>query len=319
DHPTFYSLLLGQWAETDGKAAMTYAQTKLDKNPMFDVGVTSSVLSTWARRDPGEAWKWFTAPEQSEDPSGRARMTVVSALFAGMAANDLDTAFARVATLDEQERSTALRGIASSAGDDASRRRLLERTAALPPEQQAQIRQNVASQWAMSDPDAAVAWIRSLPAEEQKPVRESAGQMMLMMKPALGAEVLLEGAADEDKPGVYDRIAGQWGAQDPKAAGEWLMNQPQGPELDGARRSFARVVAQRDPAAAFDWARSVQDEAQRVESVGEVYQMWRQKDAAAADAALGSSGLPPAQVQQFRETKPPQSTGPNRAGSSYGF
>ncbi len=314
----FYSLLLGQWAETDGQAAITYARTKLDKNPMFDMGVTSSVLSTWARVNPGEAWKWFTT-NQSEDTNERTRMMSVSALFTGMAANDLNTAFARAATLDEQQRGTALRGIASSAADETSRRRLLERTATLPPEQQTQIRQSVAGQWAMSDPDAAVAWIRSLPAAEQKPVLESAGQMMLMMKPTLGADVLLEGATEEAKPRVYDQIASQWGAQDPSAAGEWLMKQPQGPELDGARRSFARVVAQRDPAAAFDWARSVQNETQRTESVGQIYQVWRTTDPAAADAALSSSGLPPEQLQQLRDTKPPQATGSRPAVTGYGF
>lgn len=314
----FYSLLLGQWAETDGLAAMTYAQTKLEKGSMFDMGVTSSVLSTWARTQPEEAWKWFTAG-QAEDTNDRTRMSSLRSIFAGLAASDLDTAFARAGTLDEQSRGMALNGIASSATDDNSRRRVLDRVNSLPPEQRNQVRQNIAGPWAMSDPEAAVTWIRGLPADEQKPVRESAGQMMLMMKSALGAEFLLEGAEEKDKPGLYDRVASQWAQQDARAAGAWLTKQPQGPELDSARRSFARVVAQRDPAAAFDWARSVQDAKQRTESIGQVYQTWRGKDAAAADAALGSSGLPPEQVQKLREAKPPESTRPAGAARSYGY
>ena len=33
----FYSLLLGQWAETDGRAAMAYAEGKLEKGSMFNL------------------------------------------------------------------------------------------------------------------------------------------------------------------------------------------------------------------------------------------------------------------------------------------
>ena len=304
----FYSLLLGQWAETDGRAAMAYAQTKLEKGSMFDMGVTSSVLGTWARRDPEAVWKWLET-EHKDDGSDRTRMMAVSSIFAGMAANNLDSAIARLGTLDEQSRAMALNGIAMSASDDASRRRLLERSASLPPDQRAQIRQSVAGQWAMNSPDDAVAWIHSLPADEQKPILESAGRMMLWMKPALGAEIMLEGADEKEKPQLYNQVAMQWAQQDPRAAGEWLTKQPQGPELDAARQSYAMVVAQRDPAAAMDWARSVQDESQRAQSIGQVYQMWRARDSAAANAALAASGLPPDKLKEIQDMAAQQSAG----------
>ena len=70
----FYSLLLGQWAETDGRAAMAYAQEKLGKGSMFDMGVTGSILSTWARREPDAVWKWMET-ERKDD--GRDRKSVV--------------------------------------------------------------------------------------------------------------------------------------------------------------------------------------------------------------------------------------------------
>ncbi|MEO6741081.1 MAG: hypothetical protein ABIP20_12570, partial [Chthoniobacteraceae bacterium] len=314
----FCALLLGQWAETDGRAAMAYAQAKLEKGSMLDMSVMPSVLGTWARSNPEEAWKWFTA-EHSQDSGDRRQMLALNTLFTGMAAADLDAALARAATLDEQSHAAALLGIASSAQDDTSRRRLLDRSAALPPDQRARIQRNIASQWAMSDPEADVGWIRSLPADEQKPLRESAGQMMLMVNPGLGAEILLEGAADHDKPRLYDRVAGQWAQQDVRAAGEWLNQQPQGPELDGARRSFAAVAAQRDPAAAFDWARSVQDEQQRTASITQIYQVWRNRDSKAADAALNTSGLSADLVQQLRAIKPPISSGAKPPPLNNGF
>ena len=296
----FYSLLLGQWAETDGPGAMKYAQAKMEKGSMFNMGMTMSVLGTWAHRDPEAVWKWMET-ERVDDGNEQSRRMELSAVFAGLAANNLDAALARVGSLDEQSRTMALNGIAGSTSDPAARQRLLERTVSLPVEQRNALRQTVASQWAMSDPDAAVAWIHSLPAEEQKPVREQAAQMMLMVKPAAGAALMLEGAEDKDKAQVYDRVVMQWANQDARAAGEWLAQQPQGPELDGARATYARSIAQRDPAAAMDWARSVQDEKQRPDSIGTVYQMWQGKDPAAAEAALKASGLSVEQMKTIRE------------------
>ena len=183
---------------------------------------------------------------------------------------------------------------------------MIERSASLPPEQRNQLRQAAISQWTMSNPDEAVAWIRSLPADEQKPLRETAGQMMFMMKPgAESAAFMLEGVEDKDRGPVYDRVVMQWAGQDARGAGEWLTSQPQGPELDGARSTYAVIVAQRDPAAAMDWARSIQDVEQRAQSIGQVFNTWRARDAAAATAALNASGLPPDKVKEIMQQGPP--------------
>jgi len=50
----------------------------------------------------------------------------------------------------------------------------------------------------------------------------------------------------------------------------------------------------------------VQDENQRFESVGQIYQIWRAKDGTAANAALAGSGLPPDKVKQIQEMQQPQ-------------
>jgi hypothetical protein len=303
----FYSLLLGQWAESDGKAALAYAEEKLGSGSPFDMGVRASILGSWARRDPDGVWKWFQT-ERKDDGNERTKGMLVSMVFAGMAANDLDTALQRLSTLDETTRGMAMSGIANSANNETSRKRLLDRAQTLAPEQRNQIRQGIVGQWAMSDSDAAIKWIHSLPADEQKPVRESAANMMLMMQPAKGAELLLEGAEEKDKPRLYDRVVGQWAWQDSKAAGEWLSKQSQGPELDDARRTYSMAVAQKDPSAAMDWAKSVQNPEQRNQSVEMVYQQWRTKDVAAADTALDATDLPPEKIKQLKSAPAPTST-----------
>ena len=91
---------------------------------------------------------------------------------------------------------------------------------------------------------------------------------------------------------------GSWSNQDPNAAGAWLGAQPQGPELDGARASFARNVASRDPESAMEWAKTVTDEQKRVQAVEQVFKTWRKKDAGAAESALNNSGLPAEKIDE---------------------
>ena len=299
----FYSVLLGQWAETDGKAALAYADEKLGDGSPFNFGVRASILGAWARRDPDSVWRWYQT-ERKDDGNEQSKNMLISMMFSGMASSDLDGALQRMSSLDDASRGMALSGIAQSAADDVSRKRLLDRAGGLPEVQRNQIRSTIAGQWAMMDPDAATKWINSLPAGEQKVVRDSAGNMMLFSRPERAGELLLQGAEEKDKPAIYDRVVQQWGYQNPKAAGEWLTKQPQGPELDNARRTYAVMIAQRDPAAAMDWAKSVQSEESRVNSVEQIYQQWKARDANAATAALETSGLSSDHVERIKKGQP---------------
>ena len=96
-------------------------------------------------------------------------------------------------------------------------------------------------------------------------------------------------------------IAQSIASRDPEKAGTWLSEQTQGPELDPARSSYAHTVAQRDPESAMTWAKTITDEGTRTATVGAVYQQWRQKDPAAADAALPESGLSAEAVERLLE------------------
>jgi hypothetical protein len=144
-------------------------------------------------------------------------------------------------------------------------------------------------------------WVRSRPADEQAPLRTAVGNMIMNTDPERGAAFLMEGASDKDRGKVVDSVVGCWAQRDPLRAGEWLNKQPQGPELDNARRTFAGAVSQRDPAAAMDWAKSISSEEQRSNSMQQVYLAWKKKDTAAADAALDASGLSAERIQKIRE------------------
>jgi hypothetical protein len=298
----FYSMLLSQWAETDGAAAMAYAKEKLQgQGPMMS-GVTMGVVGTWARHDPEAVWKWYL---QTRDSGERTPMGgpegYLTGIFGGLASGNLDTAFARLATLQDHEKQAAMQGISISAMDPRNRDALLARASSLDADLRGSLYRSLASSWMMTDPDGAIGWIDTLPADERKGVVAQAGGMLMWSDPARGAELQLKNADEKSLPQTYASIAGTWAARDPQAAAEWLNKQPAGPQLDNARQTFAFTIAERDPAGAFEWAKAITDDNSRQSAYETVYQRLRGKSAERAEAALDAARLPADVAAKIRE------------------
>jgi hypothetical protein len=112
--------------------------------------------------------------------------------------------------------------------------------------------------------------------------------------------MMLEGATDEAKPKIYSTIISQWAAMDTNAAGTWLREQPQGPQLDDARSSFVRAASMKDPESAMAWASTISSSESRVSATTVAFKAWQKRDAAAAEQALSRSGLTPEQMEMVR-------------------
>jgi hypothetical protein len=302
----FYSMLLAQWAETDGPAAMAYAKEKIQgQGPMMG-GIQMQVVGTWARKDPEAAWKWWQGVRDSGErtqfggPEG-----YLAGIFGGLAQSSVDTAFSRLATLQDHEKQSALQGIAMTAMDSRNRDALLARASSLEPDLRGNLYRSIVGTWMMTDADGATKWIDSLPGDERKGVAQQAGQMLLWQDPARGAEMMLKNADEQSLPQTYSQIASQWANRDPQAAGEWLNKQPAGPPLDQARSSFAFTIAERDPAGAFEWAKAITDDNSRESAYTSIYSRLLQKGPERANAALEAAGLPADLAAKIREnTKP---------------
>lgn len=301
-----YMTLLTRMAEKDGPGALKYADEHLkDQGPLVKMS-RMGILSAWAEHDPEAAWKYYK--DTSEEGDGGmfgGRKMMLSGLFSTMAAQDQNAAFQRLSQLEEKdERSVALMGIAQSAsGDDESMKRLLSHISSLPDaDERNDVRNNLLSQMAMSDPEKAQGLIKDLPADEKFTAVDRIGNSMLMNDPKKGAAYLLENGDPQKKSQTYEKVVGSWARNDPNAAGNWLNDQPAGPELDSAKSSFANIVTDRDPTSAMEWAKSISAEEQRGNAVEQVYNKWAKKDAPAAGAALDQSGLPAQKVISIRES-----------------
>ena len=306
-HMMVHMMLLTRWAETDGPAALKYAEENLPAaNPMARQMARMGVFSAWAQSDPEAAWAHLqrTRTEDSEEGAFGGRNMALSGLFSSMAAKDPAQAFSRLASLDDPtERQMALNGIAQSAWDDSSRARLMEHIATLPDEgERKEARAAILGQLALMDPDQAVKMTADLPASERQEAAQRVGTTLMMSDPERGATLLLENTQPENKKQIYQQIVAQWVQADANKAGAWLGAQPPSPDLDGARSLFATQVANRDPESAMAWAQTVTDEDQRASTIGQVYKSWNKKDEAAATAALEASGLSPDRLNTIRAT-----------------
>jgi hypothetical protein len=264
-----YSVLLAEWARTDGAAAMTFAAERIKPK---SASIQGNILGAWARTAPDAAWRWYDADRQKDpaDPNThRNAQAMAQSLFTGMAASDLDSALGRLTGLDIQVRSLAIIGISNAAGDQFARTRLLDRAAALTPELRKQIHETVVRSWAMFDPEAAVGWLRTRSTEEQAEIRPALEKTIMMQDPRRGAELLLEVTPESERPSAYHAIFENW--------------------------------APRDPPAAMDWSKTVADAEQRAMTVRKIYVLWRSRDTASAEVALAASGLPAEQIAEIKK------------------
>jgi hypothetical protein len=304
----FYSMLLSQWAETDGPAALAYAKEKTAGQGPMMASVTMSVIGSWAQRDPEAVWRWYLdAREKGErGPMGGGAEGYLGGIFSGMAKANLDAAIGRLSSLSEFERPQAVQGIAMTAMDPRMRESLLAKASSLDTSTRASLYQGIIGTWMMTDSEGATKWLGTLSEGERKPLVAAAGGTLMFMNPEKGAELQVQNATEKELPQTYSRVVSMWANRDPQGAGEWLNRQPQGPQLDDARRSFAVSIAARDAAGAFDWAKAMQDETKRVETYEQIYRTLNAKNPANAESALNQAGLPPEVAAKIRERAAPK-------------
>lgn len=267
------------------------------------LGVASSITnSTAARRLADRVTGW---------PEGRRRNfraalgsvwakidpEAAAPLFQGLAAKDLSFALQCYGVLDERGQTFAAKGLAEFTTDDDSRRQLLEQVAAPP---LAMIRSAVARPWLMDDTEAALQWMRTLPPAEARGLLDNAGSWLMGIQPEQGIALRMEVGMSENsmRYAIVD-----WAYQNLETAGAWLGRQPPDPLFESAHREYAITLGRVDPSAGMKWADHIQSAEERERAKHKIYNIWRTKDRAAADAALEQSGLPEEKIREIRDKK----------------
>jgi hypothetical protein len=76
-------------------------------------------------------------------------------------------------------------------------------------------------------------------------------------------------------------------------AGERITAMSRSPQRDAAIGGYSRRISYSDPGAAIEWANSIAQEGARVSALTHAGQQLFRRDRTAAEAWVGSSGLPP--------------------------
>jgi len=99
--------------------------------------------------------------------------------------------------------------------------------------------------------------------------------------------------SDENYTAIYESGITQWMNTDPAAASAWLADQPPGEQWDKMAARLIEHESDDDPEIALAWADQISDEKIRRDQMGQVFAQWKQRDAAAAQAALDALDISP--------------------------
>jgi hypothetical protein len=264
---TEQSMLLQKWAKLEPAVAAKYASGLRDFSRYNGL---NAVLRTWVKADPDQAIDWAVkngAPSPNSDPRQRGPggedNWAVATLIPALAKTNLDRALT-VAAEQPYGRArgrmveTLVSELVSQRGEEAARTAVLD----LGDDAfRAGLAGRLADQMAGKNPEAAAAWANGLPAGETR------------------------------QRALADAVS-RWAESDAVAAGNYLKQLGNSPEVDRAKQDYAQRVVRNDPEGALAWTQAIADKDRRTSATQEVLSSWMRRDATAAQTWSQANGVP---------------------------
>ena len=143
----------------------------------------------------------------------------------------------------------------------------------------------IAQEWAKNDPEAALAWAKSLDRDKGQAM-SAVVREVAQTDPKKAAE-LAAGITGDDRGDAYASIARQWGAKNFAEAEAWIASLP-ADEQDRARVSALRGLAGDNPELASQKVAAMAAGDSKNDAAGEIAQAWAREDPKAAAAWLAT-------------------------------
>lgn len=259
-----------RWGERDREAALSWSSGL--QNPALRERAMGGVIGAWGDNDPQEA-----AHFAASIGSYYERHRVLDVAARRWAMKDTTEALKWAGDLPVQERQRATRSVLREVAEHDPERAAglyneLSATNDRPGQEYRRIAEEIAHVWSSNNPQDAAEWAVNLP--ESSDIQRSAVRS----------------------------VAERWLRMDPEGAGEWILQLPQGRSRDAAAERVAERTIHSDPATAFQWANSIQDEGHSTGTMHHVLSRWNSTDSSAARAAFeGASDLTPHQREHLGE------------------
>ncbi len=237
--------LLSDWAAVDPAAALAFAET-LDGQQHF--AAISSVFTAWFKKDRAAAQAWLDHLPPGERRNA-AEHGMLNALAAENPAQALEMLKHNPALGNRGAWNTFFNNLAAH-----DPRKAIELALSLSPgKNQADAISALASSWGLSDPVAALSWVKQLPAG---PTRQQAlGRTLSMLAwkdPAEAVKVAMEELPSGwQKYNAVSQALGKWMEKDAAAARAWAEKLPPGDLRNRALSSVVATWAKSDPQGAL--------------------------------------------------------------------
>ena len=313
-------LLMSRYAEIDPEKALEFVGTR---DRMTRGWGTSSILRTWASKDPKAAADHLTKQMDSEGTDDWSMRRTASNVAKEWAKQDTNAALAWAKGLPGEVKGDALGNIIEQITTEDPLR-AAEVAMSFEGEQQERSFRTIADRWSANEPEKALKWAEGLTVEGRVGVMEEALENWVREDPEstvayldkmeaserdsimkevveqwarTGGDATVDAAnwvasqADgEGKVDATGEVVGQWMRSDPEAASEWLGAQPVGDARDRGVAALLRDRSVReDPSTSVAWADTISDDKMRSEYVERSARSWLGSDRASALEYLETS------------------------------
>jgi squalene cyclase len=142
------------------------------------------------------------------------------------------------------------------------------------------------------DPQKALQWYKTIGDPE---IAQKVAEGLLPSLVRVDRDAALQFAAQmppEAQPKAYHNMVRGWAFDQPQEAGNWVNSLPGGEARDAAVKAYVSVIDGMDAGAATQWAYTMQEPTERMETTLNVFQRWLQNDRTAAGDWVQQTELP---------------------------
>lgn len=295
--------VVARWAATDGRAAMKYTLGEI--NHANRPAALAGALSSWADNDPDGALTWYKSKVASDEDFelaiGAKPEYLLPTIFEGLAAKDISSAYASFSRLTSiKEKDQALDGISTAALTDEQTQQALGLAASTLGADARAARLRLVAQWGQRQPAAAAAWVAGVrDITEKSQLARSVAQTWIAFEPATAVPWLLENTPQAERATVVEMATSIWVNSDPAATAEWLSLLPKGRDSDLGVSTLARNIVAIAPESALGWAKDIEADQLRFNTMLAVIAQWRVREPERAVESLKASGLPAAEIEDY--------------------
>jgi hypothetical protein len=265
--------------------------------------MVSGALGEWAKKDPDAALEWMRT--NKEKHSDLITAQTKQQLIAGIAQTDPQRAFKLLAELSDgssQQWNNPMNAIMRAPRTPAQRTATLEAfrgyVAGLPAGDERdhatqQALSQLAAQMAGEGYESSTAWISSAKLSPEE-IGAFADGITYNSKPEEKAKWIgwiSETLPPEKSASQVKQIVTHWTREDYKAAGEWLVAEPEGPSKNASIQAYAETVAPYEPETATQWALTLPAGKARDATMKRIHLELKGKDEAAASAFAEKHGI----------------------------